>query len=54
MERRISQNGTHNEASISDGLGEVAIEGDSIIVRIVALFSDDMLQKCGLVSENLR
>ena len=44
---------THDEAFVPDCLREVAIECHSIIVGVVALFSDDVLEKGSLMAKDL-
>lgn len=45
---------TYNETFVTDGCWEVSIKGDSVVVRIIPLVSDNVLQKHSLVSQNLR
>lgn len=44
---------TYHEAFILQRLREVAVECHSIVIGIVALFSDNVFQEGCLVSENL-
>lgn len=45
---------TYNESLVTDGCREVSIEGDSVVVRIISLISDDVFQEHSLVPQNLR
>jgi hypothetical protein len=43
---------TYNEPFVSNGDGEIAIEGDSIVVRIVPLITNNVFKKSRLMSQN--
>ena len=54
MKQLVGENaGTHDELFVANGYGECAIEGDAEVVRIVTVFSDDMLQQSCFQAQNL-
>ena len=44
----------YNEMLVANGNGEIAIESDAEVIRVVALIGDDMFQQCRLVPEDFR